>query len=256
MNNSVFINKIIVCLVCSVCFVFKGVSQEVISVEEHIQAGDTVHVEVRDTLVAVSETVDSLTQAVLRSADSIALPAPEEVIVIEPFKPNPNKALLLSALVPGLGQIYNRKYWKLPILYGGLMGCLYAVTWNNKNYSDYSNAYWATVQQDPLEYKDLWKHFVQGTIDWDDDDAMLEKAQDATFQSQLKRKKDYFRRYRDMSIFIGVGVYVLGILDAYVDAHLFDFDISPDLSMRVEPVVSPGNSQTPHVYGINCSIKF
>lgn len=192
----------------------------------------------------------------MMAADSLVLPVPEEMQVIEPFKPNPNKALLYSALVPGLGQIYNRKYWKLPILYGGLMGCMYAVTWNNRNYSDYSNAYWATVQENPLEHKDMWKHFVQGTINWDDDEAMLAKAKDSNFQNQLKRKKDYFRRFRDMSIFIGVGVYVLGMLDAYVDAHLFDFDISPDLSMRVEPAVTPGNSHTPHIYGINCSIKF
>ncbi len=97
---------------------------------------------------------------------------------------------------------------------------------------------------------------MQGTINWNDDEAMLEKANDSSFQSQLKRKKDYFRRYRDMSIFIGIGVYFLGMLDAYVDAHLFDFDISPDLSMRVAPVVTPANGYNPHVYGINCSIKF
>ncbi|MDD4659742.1 MAG: DUF5683 domain-containing protein [Massilibacteroides sp.] len=210
---------------------------------------------VADTIKQVTAT-DSVTQAVLKVADSLALTSSNELRVAEPFKPNPTRALLYSAIVPGLGQIYNHKYWKLPILYGGLMGCMYAITWNNKNYEDYSDAYWGVLQEDPLAHKELWKHFVQGTVDWNDDDAMLEKANDTSFQSQLKRKKDYFRRYRDMSVFIGLGVYFLGMLDAYVDAHLFDFDISPDLSMRVEPIVTPGNSYSPHIYGINCSIKF
>lgn len=242
----------------SFCVALTGYSQEIVPVEVHTTIADTVLVdypEIAADTVIVSA-VDSVTQAVLLAADSLVVPSPEEMQVVEPFKPNPTKALLFSALVPGLGQIYNKKYWKLPIIYGGLMGCVYAMTWNHGNYSDYSNAYWGTVQKDPIMHKDLWQNFVTGSIDWNDDEAMLAKARDVNFQNQLKRRKDYFRRFRDMSIFIGVGVYVLGMLDAYVDAHLFDFDISPDLSMRVEPTITPGNSHTPHIYGINCSIKF
>ena len=80
---------------------------------------------------------DSTTRAVLAAADSAGVP---DVKMELAFKPNPTRAVLY-ALVPGLGQIYNRKYWKLPIVYGGLMGCMYAITWNNKNYQDYSEAY-------------------------------------------------------------------------------------------------------------------
>lgn len=250
-------NKIIVigCLLFGI--LLNGQAQEeIVPLKEltaEVDTANVANVETPDTVFV--EAVDSVTQAVLQKADSLELPTPEEMKLVEPFKPDPNRALLY-ALVPGLGQIYNQKYWKLPILYGGLMGCMYAMTWNHGNYSDYSEAYWAVMQEDPLKYRDDWKNFVTGSIDWNDDEAMAAKAKDVNFQNQLKRRKDYFRRFRDLSIFIGVGVYVLSILDAYVDAQLFDFDISPDLSMRVQPAVTPGNKHVPHSYGINCSIKF
>lgn len=234
--------------------VLTGNAQEGVSLEELSPVADTIRIETpTDTLFVAPS--DSITKRVLLEADSLVIPIPEELAEAKTFKPNPTRAVLYS-LVPGLGQVYNRKYWKLPILYGGLLGCFYAITWNDKNYADYSQAYWAVSQKDPVKHLDDWIYFVQGTIDRDDTDALIAKAQDSNFQTQLKRRKDYFRRYRDMSIFIAAGVYILGILDAYVDAHLFDFDISPDLSMRVEPTIVPGNSYTPQIYGINCSIKF
>lgn len=76
------------------------------------------------------------------------------------------------------------------------------------------------------------------------------------FQDQLKRKKDYFRRYRDLSIILTVGFYFICMLDAYVDAELFNFDISQDLSMRVEPIVVPQTGYTPRMIGMNWSITF
>lgn len=91
-----------------------------------------------DTVVVAPP--DSTVQAVLQSADSASRVKGKE-IDMKPFKPNPTKAVILSAILPGLGQIYNKAYWKLPIVYGGFMGCIYAITWNNKNYKDYSTAY-------------------------------------------------------------------------------------------------------------------
>ena len=193
---------------------------------------------------------DSTVQAVLAAGDSAGVPPVKMKLA---FKPNPRKAVLM-AIVPGLGQIYNRKYWKLPIVYGGLMGCMYAITWNNKNLSDYSTAYKdimydaATNPDDATKWHTSWQELTSR------DPASL--INDTNFQSQLKSRKDYFRRYRDLSIIIAVGVYALSIVDAYVDAQLFDFDISPDLSMRVEPVVSPKTTTTPGLYGLNCSLKF
>lgn len=198
---------------------------------------------------AVEEVVpDSTVRSVLVAADSIEVPK-----VKMSFKPNPTKAVLY-ALVPGLGQIYNRKYWKLPIVYGGLMGCMYAVTWNNRNYKDYSTAYSdivydATVNADnPKAWSKSWQ--ILTSMD------PAEALKSSNFRDRLKRQKDYYRRYRDLSIIITVGVYALSIVDAYVDAQLFDFDITPDLSMHVEPVVTPKTSVTPRTYGLNCSLKF
>ena len=195
-------------------------------------------------------TPDSTVQSVLIEADSIGVP---EVKVKPEFKPSPKKAVLY-ALIPGLGQIYNRKYWKLPILYGGLMGCLYAITWNNKNYQDYSEAY-SDVIYDVTYYPDdpdQWHTSWQELTTADPEDII----DNSNFQEALKNRKDYFRRYRDLSIIIMVGVYAIGIIDAYVDAQLFDFDISPDLTMHVEPVITPKTSVTPRTYGLNCSFNF
>lgn len=257
MNENYRISRILIGLFLTVCFAINGFSQETVPVEEVKLQTDTIRIEVGDSVFL--ESADSVARAVMKAADSLSLDTSEEVIVKEPFKPNPTKAVIFSAIVPGLGQIYNRQYWKLPILYGGLMGCFYAITWNNKNYSDYTDAYWAVTRPEEdkfLENVDSWLPYMRGSIDSDDREALLAKQKDTNFHNQLKHRRDYFRRFRDMSIFIGVGVYVLGILDAYVDAHLFDFDISPDLSMRVEPVVAPSNGNNPSVYGINCSIKF
>ena len=192
---------------------------------------------------------DSTVRSVVQQADS--LPYPNKIEMA--FKPDPKKAVLL-ALVPGLGQIYNRKFWKLPIVYGGLMGCMYAITWNNKNYQDYSEAYRDIIfdQKNNADKPENW-HTSWQELTSRDPSSLIN---DSNFSEQLRSRKDYFRRYRDLSIIIAVGVYALSIIDAYVDAQLFDFDISPDLSMRVEPVVTPKTSVTPGTYGVNWSLKF
>lgn len=193
---------------------------------------------------------DSSVQAVLAAADSLSVP---EVKMKATFKPDPTKAVLYG-LVPGLGQIYNRKYWKLPIVYGAFMGCLYAVTWNNKSYGDYSEAYLDIMidknEPDKGKWHNSWQDFIPANVD---PETYLK---DQRFQDQLKSRKDYYRRYRDLSIIITAGVYLLSLVDAYVDAQLFDFDISPDLSMHIEPAVTPKTSFSSSSYGLNCSIKF
>lgn len=206
----------------------------------------------REETSATMAVADSTVQTVLAQADSIGVPE-VKLSVKQAFKPNPTKAVLLG-LVPGLGQIYNRKYWKLPIVYGGLMGCMYAVTWNNRNYKDYSEAY-KDIMYDASanpNNPEAWSQTWQVLTSMDPATAL----KDSNFKDRLKRQKDYYRRYRDLSIIITVGVYALTLVDAYVDAQLFDFDITPDLSMRVEPVVSPQTSVTPRSYGLNCCLKF
>lgn len=157
------------------------------------------------------------------------------------FKPSPKKAVIYSALFPGLGQIYNRKFWKLPIVYGGFVGFTYAITWNNGYYRDYLQAYQDIMDDNPDT--NSWHYILPYGYDPGNVDIKW-------FTDVLQKRKDYFRYYRDFSIIGTVAWYVLAIVDAYVDAQLFDFDMSPDLSMRVEPVIS-GNS-----YGLQWSFQF
>lgn len=163
------------------------------------------------------------------------------------FIPDPGRALWLSAVFPGAGQIYNRKYWKLPIFYGGFLGCTYALLWNQQMYMDYSQAYLDIMDDNPNTNSHL---------------EMLPPRYDITgkeerFKTIFKNKKNYYRRYRDLSAFCFVGVYLLSIVDAYVDAHLSIFDISPDLSLQVQPTVIENKGLLPNnSYGVGCSFNF
>jgi hypothetical protein len=168
------------------------------------------------------------------------------------FKPNSTKAILYSAIVPGLGQIYNRKYWKLPLVYGSFIGCAYAINWNDNQYAGYKEAFMEFGDAD--ETTDSWKAYVprsypENLNEWSAD-------QKSRFSSALKTKKDYYRYYRDMSIIITIGVYAVWIIDAYIDAQLFDFDVSPDLSMRAAPVIFEKTAVGSRSFGLQLSFTF
>ena len=187
----------------------------------------------------LSQMTDSLLQEVLNPAKK------------SKFKPDPIRSMWLGLVFPGGGQIYNRKYWKLPIFYGGFLGCAYALTWNGQMLKDYSQAYLDIMDTDP------------NTKSYE---KMLPLGYDITgkeerFKTIFKNKKNYFRKYRDMSIFAFAGVYMLAVIDAYVDAELSSFDISKDLSMSWGPTViqqSPkgGLMQRQTAPGIQCNITF
>lgn len=163
--------------------------------------------------------------------------------------PNSTRATWLATIIPGAGQIYNRKYWKLPIIYGGLAACVYALNWNNQTYKDYSQAYLDIMDNNPNT-----NSFLDFTKNTNLSESDLERL-----KTLLKNGKDKFRRNRDLSIFVMIGVYALSIIDAYVDAELSNFDISKDLSFKIEPTIindnysrfNRGNS-----LGLQCSIKF
>ena len=170
------------------------------------------------------------------------------------FKPN-SKSAVLYALIPGGGQFYNRKYWKLPIVYGGFIGLTYAISWNGKYYGEYKDAYTAIMKEDPraAENVAVWKPFLRPNIDVD----ALTDSEITRLRSSFKRNRDSYRRYRDLSIIGMVALYALTMIDAYVDAELFDFDISPDLSLRVEPVNMKNSYRiTDNALGIQCSLRF
>jgi hypothetical protein len=142
------------------------------------------------------------------------------------FVPDPNKSMWYALICPGLGQIYNRRYWKLPIVYGGFVGLAYGIGWNGKYYKLYSRAY---------------RDFNDSNPDTHSFDVLPKSLQNA---SVLKTRMDATRRYRDLCIIGAVAFYGITILDAFVDAALSDFDISPDLSMKIIPQVIQNQENT------------
>ena len=163
------------------------------------------------------------------------------------FNPNPMRAMWLSALCPGLGQIYNRRYWKLPIVIGAFVGLTYGMTWNNRMLNDYSKAYRDITDNDPntRSYMDFYPPTVQ--------ESELDKT---WLTSTLKSRKDYYRRYRDICIISLAAVYILNVVDAYVDASMMHFDVSPDLSMRWGPTVIDNNITPLPSVGLGCALSF
>ena len=166
------------------------------------------------------------------------------------FVPSPKRALWLALVLPGAGQIYNRKYWKLPIIYGGFIGCTYALLWNQQMYDDYSQAYLDIMDDDPATAS--YNNMLPMGYDI--------SGREEQFKKIFKHKRDYYRKYRDMSIFAFFGVYLVSVVDAYVDAQLSTFDISKDLSLRVEPaaieVTNNMGSRKSHAVGVQCSLNF
>jgi len=135
------------------------------------------------------------------------------------FAPNSTLALLY-ALIPGGGQFYNRKYWKIPLVLAAATACTYAVSWNARLYNEYHTAYVDFMNENPLE-KDSWKGFVPNGGN------PADYVGDGNIQSRLKKGTELYRRNRDLSIIVSAAVYLLSIIDAYVDAELFLFDVSP-----------------------------
>jgi Family of unknown function (DUF5683) len=132
---------------------------------------------------------------------------------------SPHKAAVMSALLPGSGQAYNKKYWKIPVLYGGFVGLGYAIRFNNREYS---------------QYKDAFKLRLDG------DESTVDPYVGIYSDNDLSTLKDFYRRNRDLSI-IGCGLlYILNIVDASVDAHLFSFNVSSDLSLNITPSTLSG----------------
>ncbi len=148
-----------------------------------------------------------------------------------------SKATLLSALFPGAGQIYNQKYWKLPIVYGGFATFAFVLNYNNRGYVRYSAAYNAVA---------------------DGDDSTVDEFNGVYSATLLQNTRDSFRRYRDMSILMLAGFYLIQIIDAHVDGYLANYDISDDLAMDISPtfINSPYSSSNLGTLGMGLKIKF
>lgn len=152
------------------------------------------------------------------------------------------KATTLSTICPGAGQIYNKSYWRVPIVIGGMASTIYTIDWNNRGYKRFKTAYALRVDYDKNPEK-----YPGGAAD------EFRGAYSATF---LKNLKDSYRRNRDLCILLTAGVYMLQIIDAHVDAHLQDYDISDDLTMNLEPYVDYLPVESQPLFGVNMSFKF
>ena len=196
-----------------------------------------------DSIAAVSTMQDTLKLTTM-AADSIKLPKKRDWST---WRPNAKRAMWLAIVLPGAGQIYNRKYWKLPIVYGGFVGCAYAMRWNNQMYHDYSQAYMDLMDDDPNTQS--YNQFLHLG-------AKIDESNIQRYQTLFKNRKDRFRRWRDLSFFCIVGVYALSIIDAYVDASLSEFDISKDLSLRVEPTIINNERERNPIKANNLGMSF
>lgn len=205
--------------------------------------------QISDTINKVVSAADSVSMKMLSANDSVKNKKPKRDW--NTWRPNAKRAMWLAIVIPGAGQIYNRKYWKLPIVYGGFLGCLYAIRWNNQMYHDYSQAYMDIMDNDPNSQSYNQFLHLGNTITEENKEQ---------YQNLFKKRKDFYRRYRDLSIFCLIGVYALSVIDAYVDASLSEFDISKDLSMKVEPTIinnkSSLNPLKSSSLGLQCAIKF
>lgn len=152
---------------------------------------------------------------------------PDKTAGIDTFytKRKANRAALYSAILPGAGQIYNKKYWKPPILYAGFIAIGYSIEFNNRNYQTFKKAYYYRVDGDSTTIDEYEKIYPDA--------------------NSLLVRKDYYRRTRDLMWIIASGVYILNIIDAYVDAQLSDFDISDNLSLKAQPVIQFARDKSP-----------
>jgi hypothetical protein len=147
---------------------------------------------------------------------------------------NPKTATLLSAMLPGAGQVYNGKPWKVPIIYAGFAANIYFIDFNNRRYELFKEAL-AIFDEDP---KDPEQPFPSLNRDG------------------LVRNVNYWKRNRDLNYFLFIGIYALNIIDANVDAHLSAFDVSDDLTFRFEPSYESLSAGGGNVMGLSLKINF
>ena len=215
---------------------------------------------VPDSLLSVARGAVAVDTVSMLNADSIYILNKVDSVGVKQKKakrdwatwsPDPKRAMWLAIVLPGAGQVYNRKYWKLPIVYGGFLGCIYAWRWNNQMFRDYSQAYMDIMDDDPNTQS--YNQFLHLGMQITDENK-------ERYQNLCKRRKDYYRKYRDLRIFCMIGVYALSVIDAYVDASLSQFDISKDLSLKIEPsVMNDRRSANPlksSALGLQCSLNF
>lgn len=160
------------------------------------------------------------------------LPTPDSRLPIK--RHSPKKASLMSTIIPGLGQVYNKKYWKVPLIYAGAVGLGYSFNFNNTKYLQYRNAYKVRLYNGP------------GTV------GNYPQYSD----SNLDELQKYYHRYRNLTVIGAALLYVLNIVDASVDAHLFTFDVGDDLSFNIHPTLMNTANVNHYTTGLSLNIHF
>jgi|TARA_B100001063_G_scaffold247254_1_gene291717 hypothetical protein len=156
----------------------------------------------------------------------------ENIDPLDSINKNIKKATRLSALVPGLGQVYNKQYWKIPIIFGGYSVIGHYIKFNNDMYQEFRTA---------LVYET-------------DEDVLTVNPYPNFGQSSLERNMDFWRRNRDLLIIFSGVYYLLNIADAHIFAHLKDFDTNDNISLRIKPSLK--NINNTNVVGISLNINF
>jgi len=183
--------------------------------------------------------ITACAQVIIESADSTSVNQEQnEIMSPPPREISPMKATMMAAAFPGLGQVYNRKFWKIPLVYAGFGALGYSIIRNSQNFDGYLTAYQDITDDVPEtnSYEQYTPSFDSGEIDPALGADNYNPQTHSWVKDQMLNAISYYRRYRDLS-YIGVGFwYILSILEAHVDAVLADYDISPELSLSVEPV--------------------
>ncbi|WP_373496101.1 DUF5683 domain-containing protein [Aquiflexum sp.] len=147
---------------------------------------------------------------------------------------DPRKATILSAILPGAGQVYNNKAWKVPLIYGGFAANIYFIEFNNRRYQLFRTALFA----------------------FDENPTDPERAFPNLNRDGIVRNVNFWRRNRDLNFFLFMGIYALNIVDANVDAHLSAFDVSEDLTFRFEPAFETLTAGGENLFGLSLKINF
>lgn len=208
---------------------------------------DTVHVEQKDTAEISAEVMRADSIEVAQALKEARRAERRHKLLTR--VPDPNMAAWIAALLPGVGQAYNRQYWKIPIIYAGAMGLGYAVVWNNQMYVDYRKGYTDITSGNPEAT--FYEYLLPPGV-------TINSSNKDYYTRVFKSKMESYQRNRDLSI-MGIAVlYILSIIDSYVDSQLRDYDVSPDLSMKVAPTVIPAtpDKALDHSLGVSCKLKF
>jgi hypothetical protein len=192
------------------------------------------------------------------ASDSVIVSKNGKVMTIESYaaRYNPRKAMLFAAVVPGLGQIYNKKYWKLPLVYGGFAGIAYGISWNQDRYLTYRRGLFNLLNEPDNPVVDpetgltpLGNKVVAGV-------PVMPIGETITLKEDAVRNAvNRFRRDRDYLVIVCFIFYMMQMVDAHVDAHLKEFDLNPQLKVSLEPTINQ-NFYTGRSAGFGVTLKF